>query len=129
MKAFFALSIYAILLFTSCGGNDESAFAVKQKLTPTNRADIQFKNGKTVQIEANEPEIRILKNAVTEQDFDGNDCATDGKIIFYMQNMPVETIEFAIKQDCNYVYYQHQGKSYKKELSADALKYLQEASK
>jgi hypothetical protein len=40
--------------------------------------------------------------------------------------MPVETIEFAIKPDCNYVYYQHQDKPYKKELSADALKYLRQ---
>ncbi|MGZ5304061.1 MAG: hypothetical protein ACXWDO_08125, partial [Bacteroidia bacterium] len=122
----FALSIYVILFLSSCGGNDESAFAVKQKLVSTNRAEIQYTNGKSVQVEANQPDIRVLKNAITEQDFDGNDCATDGKIVFYMQNMPVETVEFAIKPDCNYVYYQHQDKPYKKAISAAALKYLQE---
>lgn len=125
MKAFFVLSIYAILLFNACGGKDESAFAVKQKLMPANRAEIQFTNGKTVEVGADKPEIRTLKNAITEQDFDGNACATDGKIVFYMQNMPVETIEFSIKPECNYVYYQHQDKSYKKAISAEALKYLE----
>ncbi|RYF88804.1 MAG: hypothetical protein EOO03_07535 [Chitinophagaceae bacterium] len=129
MKAFFALSIYAILILTSCGGNDESAFAVKQKLTSANRAEIIFSNGKSINVGVENDALRLIKSSITDQDFKGKNCLADGKINFYTQNVMVETVDFAIQPGCSYVNYKYNNQSYKKSISAEAKKYLEEAGR
>ena len=129
MKAFFALSIYVILLFTSCGGNKEAAFAIKQNLISANSAKVIFSSGKTVNIESGKDELRILKNSIGEQHFDEKECGADGKIEFYSQNMLTETVDFSLKQGCSFVHFMYKAEPQKKSISAEALKYLSEISK
>ncbi len=127
MKAFFALSIYAILFLSSCGGNDESAFAIKQKIAAADRAIVNYANGKTVELgSAKGQQLSILKDAFQDENANDPECIEDGSIVFFRGEIMIENAGFSLKPDCRYIRFLHKNEPRRKVISENVLKLLQE---